>query len=233
MHRRIGPDQKPAEAPTVTDGRTITRYIVQAKSLTSNQSSQSCSVLAPTTTCTVTDLTNGSAYTFTVAATNPAGMGPASVASAVITSGPPGTPGTPLGAPGDGQVSVSRRRASTGGDPVAYTVTAVEDSSKTCTVPFPGRAFATAGCSVMGLGYGVSYRFVVRADNEAGGTDSEPSDPVQPEASTHGVCGSAVETPTLVKPSGFLCSTGDPMLSAGPVRGQVAVHRPCVRFPGP
>jgi hypothetical protein len=225
MHRRIGPDQKPAEAPTVTDGRTITRYIVQAKSLTSNQSSQSCSVLAPTTTCTVTDLTNGSAYTFTVAATNPAGMGPASVASAVITSGPPGTPGTPLGAPW--------RRASTGGDPVAYTVTAVEDSSKTCTVPFPGRAFATAGCSVMGLGYGVSYRFVVRADNEAGGTDSEPSDPVQPEASTHGVCGSAVETPTLVKPSGFLCSTGDPMLSAGPVRGQVAVHRPCVRFPGP
>ena len=75
-------------------GMAITGYTV------TSSGGQTCTTPNGATTCTVTGLTNGIAYTFTVTATNAAGTGPASAASA------PATPATQPGAP----TGVSRRQ---------------------------------------------------------------------------------------------------------------------------
>jgi uncharacterized repeat protein (TIGR02543 family) len=68
-------------APTVDGGSPITGYTA------TSSGGQSC--VTVTTTCTVTSLANGTAYTFTVRATNAIGTGVASLASSPITpSGP-------------------------------------------------------------------------------------------------------------------------------------------------
>jgi len=58
---------------------------------TSSPGGKTCLVEAPTTSCTIDGLTNGTAYTFTVRALNGAGWSPYSAASAAVT---PSTPTT-------------------------------------------------------------------------------------------------------------------------------------------
>jgi hypothetical protein len=68
-------------APLTDGGSAVTRYIVSAA-----PGSRTCVATAPTRTCTVTGLTAGTAYRFTVKATNVVGTGPASAASAAVTA---------------------------------------------------------------------------------------------------------------------------------------------------
>ena len=75
-------------APVSDGGSAITGYTV-----TGNPSG-SCTTTGATT-CTITGLTNGTAYTFTVKATNAVGSGPVSGASTAVT---PTAPSTPSGA---------------------------------------------------------------------------------------------------------------------------------------
>jgi len=67
-------------APSSDGGSAITRYVV----IVSGSGAKAC-VTAGTTSCTVTSLSNGIAYTFTVTAANEFGTGPASSASNQIT----------------------------------------------------------------------------------------------------------------------------------------------------
>lgn len=67
-------------APGSDGGSVIVQYTATA----SGGGGQICTVAAPATTCAVTGLTNGTAYTFTVTATNAAGTGPASAASTAV-----------------------------------------------------------------------------------------------------------------------------------------------------
>ena len=76
-------------APTDNGGAAITAYAV-----TSNPGALTCGT-SGALSCTVAGLTNGTPYTFTVAATNVAGTGPASAASSPVTpSAAPPVPAT-------------------------------------------------------------------------------------------------------------------------------------------
>jgi hypothetical protein len=86
-------------APSNNGGSAVLSYTT-----TSNPGNFTCTVNAPATSCTVTGLTNGTAYTFTVKSTNKNGDSLASTASSAgtpVLSSPPTlvNPGQPTGDP--------------------------------------------------------------------------------------------------------------------------------------
>ncbi len=160
-------------APSVTGGTPITGYTV-----TSTPGSFTCSTVAPTTTCVVSGLTNGTGYTFTVVATNAAGDSlPSSPSAAIIPSVPPDAPTAVVAVPGNTNAVISwTAPASNGGVPITgYTVSA-SPGTRTCTTTL-------LTCTVTGLTNGVSYTFTVTATNARGTSPaSAPSNAVTPVA---------------------------------------------------
>ncbi|MER7278454.1 fibronectin type III domain-containing protein [Dactylosporangium sp. NPDC000244] len=146
----------------------VARAGVDTYTVTASPGGATCT--AATTSCTVTGLVPGTAYTFGVVAT---GAGGASAAATTATPVRPGPPGVPTGASavaGPGSATVSwTAPANPGGGIDHYTVTAVPGGA-TCTT-------TTTGCTVTGLTDGVGYTFVVTANGVAGTGDSAASTP--------------------------------------------------------
>ncbi|NNN00195.1 MAG: fibronectin type III domain-containing protein, partial [Acidimicrobiaceae bacterium] len=140
------------------NGSPITAYTV-----TSFPAGGSCSVVA--TTCVVNGLTNGTAYTFSVTATNALGVGPASLASnsvtpkALIPAAPTGVSTLSM----NGKVTVHWTASVTNGSTITgYLVTvSLGTVSKSCV---------TTGltCSVISLPNGKTYNVSVVAQSAAG-----------------------------------------------------------------
>jgi Divergent InlB B-repeat domain/Fibronectin type III domain len=174
--------------PVPSGGPPITKYTVTA--------SDGTAVTTMASPVTVTGLTNGVPYTFTVTATDSVGtVGPASAPSNSVTpSAPPTAPGAPTSVSataGNGQTTVSfSAPASNGGSAItSYTVTSS-----------PGGLSVTGGASpltVTGLTNGVGYTFTVTATNGVGtGPASAPSSAVTPTAPAAAAGGGSTATPT-------------------------------------
>ena len=173
------------EAPASDGGSAVTGYtVVASDSTTPANGGETCSWTAGPLTCTLTGLTNGDTYSFTVWAANSVGLGPSSPASNTVT--PATVPGAPSGASataGDVSATVAwTAPASDGGSPVTgYTVVASDS-----TTPANGGETCswTTGpltCTVTGLTNGDTYSFTVRAINGIGlGPSSPGSNTVTP-----------------------------------------------------
>ncbi len=162
-------------APAVNGGSPVTSYTV-----TSNPAGGTIS--GPASPLTVTGLTNGVAYTFTVTATNAVGTGAASTPTSSVTPATvPNAPAVGAVIAGNASVSVSfTPPAFNGGRPISgYTVTSN-----------PGNlvgAGITSPITVSGLTNGQAYTFTVTATNSLGvGLPSAASVSATPQATLPG-----------------------------------------------
>ncbi|MGH9206337.1 MAG: fibronectin type III domain-containing protein, partial [Acidimicrobiales bacterium] len=142
----------------------------------------------PATTATIARLTNGTAYTFTVSATNAVGTGSASSPSNSVTPTAPTPPGAPTGvsaSAGNGSASVNWTAPPNGGSPItSYTVTPYIGTTAQTPTVISGSPPATTA-TIAGLTNGTAYTFTVSATNAVGtGSASSPSNSVTPTATT-------------------------------------------------
>lgn len=163
--------------PSSDGGAPITHYEVR-----SVPGDHTAVVEGSLTTATVSGLTNGSSYTFTVRAGNSAGLGAESTASSpVVAATVPDAPTIAFVVSADAAAVVTwAAPSSTGGKAVTgYTVTSS-----------PGGVSKSASGSsrqatVSGLTNGASYTFTVKATNSVGdGPASSPSTAVVPQEAT-------------------------------------------------
>ena len=155
-------------APADSGSNTITGYTV-----TSSPGARTCPATNPAIGCTVTSLTNGVPYTFTVTATSATGTGLPSVPSAPVT--PRTRPDAPVAVTAlasDQSASVSWSAPPfNGGSPVtAYDVVSTPDGL-TCHSTGPRT------CRVNGLTNRVTYTFKVTATTVAGTGDPSAASP--------------------------------------------------------
>ena len=157
----------------LNNASTITGYTV------TSSDGQTCSTSdADALTCDVTGLTNGTAYTFTVRATNLLGASDTSSPSNSVTPGlEPAIPSAPVATAGNAQASVTWTKPDDGGFPIkSYTV--ISSGGEGCKT----NDADTLTCVVTGLTNGTAYTFTVRAANELGASAaSAPSNSVTPQ----------------------------------------------------
>ena len=161
-------------APASNGGSAITGYTIT--STPGGKTAELKSPLASPLTSTVTGLTNGTAYTFTVKALNAVGAGVASAASnSVTTATVPGKPNIGTATRKDSKIEVAfTAPASNGGSTITgYTVTSAPEGKTVTGTASP--------LTVLDLTNGKAYTFKVKATNEVGtGVDSVASNSVTP-----------------------------------------------------
>lgn len=150
-------------APADTGGAPLTRYVVTPHA---GKKSLAARTVGTATSVVVTGLTNGTAYTFTVAAGNKAGTGKASSPSASVTPRTvPGRPSAVRGTAGDKRVTLTWKAPATGGSPITGYVVTPYVGTKAQAARTVGKA---TSATVTGLKDGTAYTFTVTARNAAG-----------------------------------------------------------------
>ncbi|CAN2228422.1 Listeria/Bacterioides repeat [Candidatus Nanopelagicaceae bacterium] len=165
-------------APASNGGSAITGYTI-----TSNPDGFTCTAAANGTSCDVTGLTDGVAYTFTAVATNAIGNSTSSGASSAVKSaGAASAPTSVTGTVGNGSSTITVSGANANGSPITgYTVQAYDSTGsaivgKTCSITSPATS-----CEITGLTNGSEYTFTATATNGVGtSAASAPSATVTP-----------------------------------------------------
>jgi hypothetical protein len=155
-------------------GSPITAYTV-----TSSPGSKTCVWSSGPLTCTVTGLTNGQAYTFTVHATNGLGSsGESAPSDAVTPAAVPDQPSDVAATPGIGAATVTWAAAAANGTEISAYEVVSSPGGKACSW-----SSGPLSCTVTGLTNGQAYTFTVRAMNGVGwGPPSTASNEVTPAA---------------------------------------------------
>ena len=151
-------------APSSDGGSQITGYAA-----TASPGGATCTTTG-TLGCTVTGLTNGTLYTFTVKATNGVGTGPASAsasATPVAPASPPGAPQSLTATPGNARVDLAwAAPSSNGGSPITgYRVYRATTSGAEALVATLGVVTTYADTARTN---GTTYFYQVAAVNAAG-----------------------------------------------------------------
>jgi hypothetical protein len=125
-----------------------------------------------TSPITLTGLTDGTSYTFTVTATNAVGTGPASAPSGAVTPGlsVPGAPTNVTAVAGNAKVTLSwKAPATTGGSALSgYEIYVGTASGKESSTPVNKSPVTGTSYAVTGLTDGTTYYFIVKARNAIG-----------------------------------------------------------------
>jgi hypothetical protein len=150
------------DAPVNTGGSAITGYTVIAYEDSTFVKSVPGGSVSPVV---VTGLTNGTAYTFKVSATNDIGDSDPSIASAQVTpdASIPDEPTLQLALPDDESVYIYFKPASTGGTPTNYKYSLNGGSFTELAT-----SKITSPIKISGLINGNSYSIKLRATNDAG-----------------------------------------------------------------
>ena len=148
-------------APTNNGGSAITSYSVTS----SPGNFQATTADGLTTTATVTGLTNGIAYTFTVVATNVIGNSKTASSLSIIPRTIPGAPTNVTASAGNSQVTLNwTAPTNNGGSAItSYSVTSSPGNFQATTTDG-----LTTSATVTGLTNGIAYTFTVVATNIAG-----------------------------------------------------------------
>ncbi|HEY3419204.1 MAG TPA: fibronectin type III domain-containing protein [Methanomassiliicoccales archaeon] len=162
----VGPNSVPGDgqialtwsAPSSNGGANIDYYLVYTDGVVGTDH-------YTTTSATITGLTNGQTYSFTIVAHNSVGTGAQSAAVKAKPSTSTTVPGVPIGLtamPGDGQVELSwSAPGSNGGAAIDYYLVYVDGVARTDHYP-------TSYVTLTDLANGRSYTFAVSAHNIIG-----------------------------------------------------------------
>jgi titin len=160
-------------APGDPGGSNITAYTVTAlDSTVASRGAQTCVWASGPLTCTVSGLTNGDSYTFSVTATNSLGTGTASSASNAVVPAvtAPGAPTGLLATPASTTVALSWTAPATGGSTITgYNIyEATTTGGENYSTPVNGSLITGTSTTVTTLTNGTKYYFTVKAVNAVG-----------------------------------------------------------------
>jgi uncharacterized repeat protein (TIGR02543 family) len=153
---------------TITVAAAATGGAPSSYVVTASPGGATCTVTAPATTCSISPLTNGTAYTFSVTASNSTGTSAAAASGSVTPAGAPDAPTGLNAVRGNAQATVTFTPvtgSATGGPAIStYTITAYDANNNAVGTPCQASSSATS-CVVTGLTNGTPYTFKATANN--------------------------------------------------------------------
>jgi Fibronectin type III domain len=188
-------------------GGTVTGYVVTPTPGGTNPST--CDVGPTVFSCDLSGLaTDGTAYTFQVVAKGAVDSDPSAVSDPIVSQLPdePNKPDAALVADTPGAVTLTWDPKVSGGPVIFYTVTASGDAQTGTQSNDCGFNLVSPSCTITGLNPAATYTFTVRAYGDLGWVESDPSDPIVPDA-PHGPTSAAV---VLDSPTGVTVTWGPP-----------------------